>query len=560
MPEPNMTTPKEIKIAGRSFQKEDLIFTGILLILLWIFFTFRLNLKGIGFERDEGAYSYYGKLFLEGKIPYKDFYEQKFPGIFIFYAFMIKLFGYSVEALHKGFAWLNLASALLLFFAVRLWINRYSAMAAALAFGIYSMNPYISGYTIQSEHGVAFFTCLGFFFYILFRKSQKKKILHAFLSGLAFGCAFMTKTSGIMFLFWGGFVLFLEYFIFPYSRNFKKGFLYCLSYIAGAAVVISLTFLIIIIKGAFDDMIFWSVTIPKQYVSQVPWEQGKQFLGYYWKTISSFSGWFWNIPLITLPLLLFVKRSLQDKVFLILFGLLSFAAIVPGYYFYGHYWIQMAPAIGILNGMFVFGISQMAENLFKIKWPYIPHALLVVLGIVAFNHVQSKNKEFFGYYSSRANYNMILRQVYGENPFPECVEIARYLNTKMKPEDQLIVVGSEPQIYVYTNKKCPSRHAYFAAIVNSVPQHKEWQREYTADIEKAAPKYLVFFNHRISLLVQPNTDNYVFNWLNEYVNRHYHLIGLADMKSGLPTEYVYESALSQYRQSGQHQIYIYERN
>lgn len=549
-----------LTLGNRKFKKEDVIFVGVLLVLLWIFFSLRMNLAGIGFERDEGAYSYYGKLFLDGKTPYKDFYEQKFPGIFVFFAMMIKLFGYSVEALHKGFAWLNLASNIFLFFTLRLWVNRHAALAASLAFGIYTMNPFISGYTIQSEHGVVFFTCLGLFFYALFRKSQSKKMFHAFLAGLAFGAAFMTKTSGVMFAFWGGIVIFLEYVIFPDTRNIKKGIIYCLTYIIGLSLIIGALFLMIVMKNAFDEMIYWSYTTPKKYVSQVPWEQGKQFLAYYWKTISDFSGWFWSISLIALPLLLFTKQNLQDKIYIILFALLSFAAIVPGYYFYGHYWIQLAPAVGILNGVFVWGISQLAQNLFKFKWPYVPHSLLIISGIMAFNHVQSKNKEFFGYYSSRANYNMILRQVYGENPFPECVEVARFLKSRMSAEDKVIIVGSEPQIYVYLNKECPTRHAYFAAIVNNVPEHKEWQREFASDIEKSAPKYLVFFNHRISLLVQPNTDNYVFTWLNEYVNKNYRIIGLADMKAGLPTEYVYDAALNQYKVSGQHQIYIYERN
>lgn len=547
-------------IGNRKFKKEDVIFAGILLVLLWIFFSFRMNLTGIGFERDEGAYSYYGKLLLDGKTPYKDFYEQKFPGIFVFYAMMIKLFGYSVEALHKGFAWLNLFSNLILFITVRSWLNRYAALAASLAFGIYTMNPYISGYTIQSEHGVAFFTCLGLHLYVLFRKYEQRKWLFAFLSGLAFGAAFMTKTSGVMFAFWGGFVIFLEYFVFPNTRNIKKGIIFCLSYMVGVGIIIGALFLMIVMKNAFDDMIFWSVTIPKKYVSQVPWEQGKQFLSYYWKTISDFSGWFWSTSLMAMPLLLFTKQNIRNKIYFILFALLSFAAIVPGYYFYGHYWIQLAPALALLNGVFVYGLSEIVQNILKLKWPYIPHGLLLISGIMAFNHVQSKNKEFFGYYSSRANYNMILRQVYGENPFPECVEVARFLKTKMTADDKVIVVGSEPQIYVYLKKECPSRHVYFAAIVNNVPEHKQWQREFVSDIEKSAPKFLVFFNHRISLLVQPNTDNYVFTWLNEYVNKNYHIIGLADMKTGMPTEYVYDAALNQYRVSGQHQIYIYERN
>lgn len=550
-----------IRIFNREIKREDLWITGLLIILLWVFFSFRMNLKGIGFERDEGVYSYYGHLLLKGKIPYKDFYEQKFPGIFYFYAAMIKIFGYGVEELHRGFAWLNLLSITLIFFSVRLLINAFAGLVAALAYGIYSFNPYISGYTIQSEHGVAFFTCLGFFLYVLFRKSQQKKSLLSFLMGMSMGMAFMTKTSGIMFLGWLGLVLLLEYFVFPSSRDFKKGLLYTVLYGSGALLVIGFFFLLIYSKGAFKDMIYWAYITPKKYVGQVTWKEGKMFLAYNWKAVSSSSGWFWNIPLITLPLILFIaKERFQDKIYVILFALFSFLAIVPGFYFYGHYWIQLAPAVAVLHGFFVKTVMDFSQHIVKLKFPYPHHVVLVVMIVLALMHVQARNRDFFGYYSSHANYTMILRQVYGENPFPECVEIARFLRERCKPEDQFIVVGSEPQIYVYTGKDCPSRHAYFAAIVNNVPEHKAWQREFASDIEKSRPRFIIFFNHRISLLVQPNTDNYIFTWLNDYVGKNYHLVGLADMISGMPTQYVYDAALQQYKVSGQHQIYIYERN
>src|SRR5687768_6550087 len=67
------------------FSKEDRICFIGLLLLVFIVVVIRSKFLSIPYERDEGAYSYYGKLLLEGKIPYKDFYEQKLPGIFYFF-------------------------------------------------------------------------------------------------------------------------------------------------------------------------------------------------------------------------------------------------------------------------------------------------------------------------------------------------------------------------------------------------------------------------------------------------------------------------------------------
>src|SRR6478736_787259 len=83
------------------FSTESKICLGLLLLLLFIVATIRSKFSSIPFERDEGIYGYIGKLILEGKTPYKDFYEQKFPGLFYFYGTMVWLFGDTVEGLHK---------------------------------------------------------------------------------------------------------------------------------------------------------------------------------------------------------------------------------------------------------------------------------------------------------------------------------------------------------------------------------------------------------------------------------------------------------------------------
>src|ERR1044071_2696036 len=101
-----------LKIGNRtfSFTQEEKICYALLALLIIIVVMIRTNFLNIPYERDEGGYSYYGKLLLEGKTPYKDFYEQKLPGIFYFYAFMVSIFGSTVKGMHTGFIWLNIAS------------------------------------------------------------------------------------------------------------------------------------------------------------------------------------------------------------------------------------------------------------------------------------------------------------------------------------------------------------------------------------------------------------------------------------------------------------------
>lgn len=233
----------------------------------------------------------------------------------------------------------------------------------------------------------------------------------------------------------------------------------------------------------------------------------------------------------------------------------SCCTIVPGYYFYGHYWMQIIPGLSILAGLTYYGIVTFMRESLNIKQPKLKYVYLGIFAIVTFNHINALKSYYF-----HPNYERILRSVYGSNPFPESMEIANYINANSKPEDNIVLIGSEPQIYFYTRKKSPSRHAYFASLVNDVKEHKEWQREFVKDVEKADPRYLVFFNHQISLFVQPNTDKYVFEWVNKYTSERYHIIGVADMVDGMQTNYVWNNALAGFQPKGQNVIYIYERN
>ncbi len=242
---------------------------------------------------------------------------------------------------------------------------------------------------------------------------------------------------------------------------------------------------------------------------------------------------------------------------LVLISLLffSFCTIVPGYYFYGHYWIQTIPGLALMAGVTYYGIITFLKNTFNLKQPALKYIYLGIFGILTVKHVSALKSYYF-----HPNYERILRSVYGSNPFPESMEIANFINANSKPEDQIVLIGSEPQIYFYTKKKSPSRHAYFAAIVSDVPEHREWQKEFVKDVEKASPRYVVFFNHSISLFVQPNTDRYVFDWANKYITEGYHLVGLVDMVDGQQSNYVWKEALLNYKPMGQNSIYVYEKN
>lgn len=551
------TQPKQAAAAPGStgflsrLSQEEKISSALLLLLLLVIYIIRSKFLLIPFERDEGIYSYFGKLVLEGKTPYQDFYEVKFPGLFYFYGLMVGLFGDTVKGMHTGFMYLNLVTILFIYFAARNLFSPIAGLISAATFAFVSLTANLSGFTVQAEHGVAFFSAMGIFFYSV--AYNRHSWYWYLLTGLAMGGAFMVKTSGVFLALWGGLVVLLDFF-FIKPKNVKQSLINLASYAAGGFFMIGIFFLIIYAKGAFKDMIYWAYEHPKQYVSNMPFEEGVKYFKYTRDAILQNHKFFWVHGILCVALLLFKQVSLRLKLFGITLLAFSFLTIVPGFYFYGHYWIQTVPGLAMAAGLTYYGIMQILQNKFNLKNVRLKYIYLGVFALLVFTHVSALKTYYF-----RPYYEGILRAVYGNNPFPESKEIADYITAHSKPEDNIVLIGSEPQIYFYTKKKSPSRHAYFTAIVNNVKQHKEWQREFVRDTEKANPKFVVFFNHQLSLLRQPNTDDYVFKWANDYITKNYHLVGLVDMIEGAHATYVWENA-AQYKPQAQNFIYIFERN
>lgn len=543
-------------IAGKKIHlsTEEKICSLLILALVFLVYAIRSNFLLMPFERDEGIYSYFGNLILEGKIPYKDFYESKFPGLFYLYAFMVKFFGDTVEGMHTGFMWMNILTMLFIYFAARSLFSPIAGIISAITYAFVSMTPNLSGFTVQSEQGVAFFTALGFLFFAMARKYQK--FHHYFLMGIAMAMAFMVKTSGVFLVLWGGLVVILDW-LFSKPRAIKNLLLNVLGYSAGGILILAIFFTIIYLKGSFSDMIWWTYTHSKDYVSAMKLEEGMTYFRYTRDAIIQNHKFFWAHSFLACALILFKGISWRDKLMGITLLGFSFLTIVPGFYFYGHYWIQVVPGLALVAGLTYFGIEHVLRTKLPIKGAQnIKYVYLTVFILISFSHMSKLKSYYF-----HPNYELILRQVYGNNPFPEAMEIGNFINSHTGPEDNITLIGSEPQIYFYTRKRSPSRHAYFTAIVNAIPQHKSWQREWISDVERQKPKYIVFFNHPFSLLVQKDVDNYVFQWANKYIMENYKSVGVIDMIEGQHATYVWDPAtISTYKPTSTNVIYIFERN
>ena len=148
--------------------------------------------------------------------------------------------------------------------------------------------------------------------------------------------------------------------------------------------------------------------------------------------------------------------------------------------------------------------------------------------------------------------------MYGANPFPESVEISRYIRSHSRDNDRIAILGSEPQIYFYSRRPSATGYIYTYALMEHQKYAKVMQRQMIEEIERARPEFLIFVNVTTSWLVQPDSDISIFRWFEAY-RRGFDLAGVIDILPGNRTEYRWRNEAASYSPRSNQFIYVFKR-
>jgi len=518
---------------------------GIVAIVILV----RLNFVDIPFERDEGAYSYYASLILDGGIPYKDYHSIKYPVLPASYAVVMAIFGRTVAGMHVGFIFLNVASLLVIYLIGKRLLQPWVGVISAGSFALFSINPYVSGYTIQSEHFIVFYISLGVLLSVYGLERNSKWLL--FFSGFLMCLAFQVKQTAALFCVFLALAIALKS-LMDDRLNWKRALVQVGVYSSGVLTAFLLMILTMVALGVFNEMWYWTVDYANYYASQLPWSVAKNVL---FITLGRIVPPYFALYVLAaagLLILPFLKISRYKKIFFVLFAGFSILSVFPGNHFFWHYWLQQLPSFSLMVGILFLYIFYLARHFVeKSTAQRIAIALfLVPVGITIWSQRD---------YLFNPDYHEILREVYGMNPFPEAWEIAKYIKARTVPDDKIAVFGSEPEIYFYTQRRCPSSHNYMEFLVQPGEISSKMQHEFIADLETDVPKYLVWLNLTISWQRKPGSDTYIFEWIKPYLAKHFKQVGIVDMISPEKTVYTWGDESLTYRPNSTRYIEIYER-
>jgi len=215
------------------------------------------------------------------------------------------------------------------------------------------------------------------------------------------------------------------------------------------------------------------------------------------------------------------RRFHEQKVFILSFAWFSFLAVCPGLYFRPHYFLVMLPVISLLAGL---GISAAYEYLQErnasSKVTLIPIAMFVLMFLSA---LYGQRKYLF-----KMDAIHVHREMYAGDGFPEAIAVGSYIRDHSSSQDRIVVLGSEPQIYFYAQRRSATGYIYMYPLMERQKFALRMQVDMEKEIENTQPKIVVFVD-TLTWDWKPEWDASephmnIFMWIRAYLDAHYDLM------------------------------------
>lgn len=537
--------PSKVDKPGKPWKPAALFWLHLGIITFFLLML-RLSLMDLPLERDESAYAYLGKRAMEGLAPYRDFYEMKPPLLFYGYGLLDLVFGYSQTGLRWGGLFLTLLMCGGTYLIGRSFFGPKYGLLAALVLALFSANPYTSMVFEESELLVMALALFGIWLLCRLLNEEgnpQHECWWLICAGILIGSSVMVKQSAVFFLGFAAIVLILLAEGENLRARLGKLILRGLWFSVGAIAPVLLCLGIIFSFGVWEEFAFWNLEYPNLYTQNTNEAAGFNLLKANFDSLTQRQLLLWILG--ALGLLAIAIKGLNKKMSIALVALVlfSFLTITPGKRYYLHYWIQFLPSVALLFAHLFFKLEKLGEkpNLSIAKSLSLPLAGLFLLigGAMSSAHWLKTDS------------NTLMRDMFGGNPFVEDQLFARIIEAQIQPNETVAVMGSEPQIYVYLDRKAPSRHFYTAFLSRNHRFTETWQKEALEGLKAQKPDYVVFNIMSMSWMLRPDSNQGFYQNSYTWVMENYNPVAWADYVDYYNPTIVTDAGASTYKpQSG----------
>ncbi len=446
---PTSTFARKVSLRSR----QVLIVGTALICILALGLSFRAGALDFPLDRDEGVYAYIGANLTSGIVPYRDAFDHKPPGIYLFYA-AASIGPDKVTSIRLATDVLFTASILLVFAITTRTYGRTAGLVAALAWAALGNHFPLEAERANTEQIMVPFLLGALWSFQKGAAGSSTRWL--IVSGLASGIAFLLKQVAVL-----PALVLLGYLG---LRAFRKGnWRRSAREIAAVTVGIALPILATVIYfgavGALDDLYYAVFRLNYTYVES-SWDVNQTLL--------------LNLDRIAVPwayaasgsLLLYPFLPREQRgwhLLIVVWSLANLAGAKVSLREFSHYYVPVLPSIAILAGAFIWFMSRRAAMLVKGS-PWLRPALAITVAAGLFVWQAEGYLDFY-FAKTPAEAARVEFGDQGEHLFARSEEVASFIRASTEPEDEILVWAAEAQIYFLAERRAASRFIYTTGIV-----------------------------------------------------------------------------------------------
>jgi len=308
----------------------------------------------------------------------------------------------------------------------------------------------------------------------------------------------------------------------------------------------------LIAQGTLGRFWFWTFEYAKEYVSIVSPPQALALFGETVSDITKMNVSIWIMAVFGVALLWTAQWRSETRISLTALLIASLLAVCPGFYFREHYFILLLPATALLCGVAVTSIQRLVARFTSLRIARIIASGVFILVIGAY---VTRERNYLFSMSVRE----LSRARYGSDPFVEAPELARYIEAHTAPRDRIAVLGSEPEIYFYANRKSATGYIYTYPLMEQQKYSQRMQDEMIDEITAVHPKYILYVAVPTSWLPQSSSEK-IISWSMAYLNQCYSRVGITEIVSKDVTRWFWDTDISKYDPQSEYVLYMYKAN
>lgn len=449
-----------MKLLGRLEKDKGFWF---LLFTSFVFFILRLpSLFEPYWYGDEGIYQTIGMALREGRLLYRDIWDNKPPFLYLLYGlfssdqFMVRLVSLVFGIL-----------SIIVFFVLskKLFSSPKLTLFATSIFAVLFGIPLLEGNIANAENFMMLPILLAAL--LIYDKTNKKG--QFFLAGVLLGLAFLFKIVAIFDT--AAFFLFIVFS--KFEKKHLSSLLSLLPFALGFIIPIALTSLFFLLNGVLKDFLSATFVQNVGYVSY-----GNKYL---------FPQGLLIIKLIVLSLFIFFlfkqrKALLRSSLFILLWFSFSLFNAFFAQRPYTHYLLVLLPSFSFLLGVMLSDDKKYQKLILA----------LFLASIILITQTFTVYGKSFSYYLNYISFIMGKKDVSSYQAFfdrqtPIDYGLAQYIKIHAGKNDSLFIWGNNAQVYKLANKLPPGRYTVAYHMTFSKKSFEE-----TKDVfYKIKPKYVI---------------------------------------------------------------------